>query len=78
MGDNFSQNLEGYLKIDDRHTMGVGLHHSSTNSNSTENWSSDTAFLQDFLPLMTATNYLIQQNGAVRSEKFNVLIKDYW
>lgn len=77
-GDNFSQNLEGYLKIDDRHTMGVGLHHSSTNSNSTENWYSDTAFLQDFLPLMTATNYLIQQNGAVRSEKFNVLIKDYW
>jgi hypothetical protein len=74
----FSQNLEGYVKLNDRHTLGVGLHHSSTDSNSTENWSSDSIFLQDYLPLTTATSYLINQNGFVNAEKFNFLVKDYW
>lgn len=77
-GDNFSHNLEGYLKINDDHTMGVGLHQSITSSNSNENWSCDTIFLQNFLPLTTETNYLIKQQGNVNAEKFNIIIKDYW
>jgi hypothetical protein len=77
-GDNFSHNLEGYIKINDAHTMGVGLHHSITSSNSTENWFSDTIFLQNFLPLTTEINYLIKQQGNVNAEKFNIILKDYW
>ncbi|WP_342696419.1 carboxypeptidase-like regulatory domain-containing protein [Flavobacterium aureirubrum] len=77
-GGNFSHNLEGYLKLNENHTIGVGLHHSSTNSNSTENWSSDTIFLQDYLPLNTTTNYLIKQRGDISAEKFNLILKDYW
>lgn len=76
--DNFSQNLEGYFKLNDRHTMGLALHHSITNSNSIDNWSSNAMFLQEFLPLKEATDYQLRQNNDIRSEKFNFLLKDYW
>ncbi|MCH3883829.1 carboxypeptidase-like regulatory domain-containing protein [Tenacibaculum aquimarinum] len=76
--DSFSHNLEGYLKLNDKHTMGLALHHSITNSNSTDNWSSNTVFLEEFLPLTQTTNYQINQINDINAQRFNILLKDYW
>ena len=76
--DNFSHNLEGYFKLNDKHTMGLALHHSITNSNSTDNWSSDAIFLEEFLPLVEAADYQIKQKSDINAQKFNFLLKDYW
>lgn len=76
--DSFSHNLEGYLKLNDKHTMGVALHHSITNSNSADNWSSNAIFLEEFLPLTQTTNYQINQINDIKAQRLNVLLKDYW
>ena len=76
--DSFSQNLEGYFRLNDKHTMGLALHHSITNLNSTDNWSSNAIFLEEFLPLTQATDYKIRQKSDINSQKFNFLLKDYW
>jgi CarboxypepD_reg-like domain len=75
---NFSHNLEGYFKLNDKHTMGLALHHSITNLNSTDNWSSNAIFLEEFLPLTEAIDYQIKQKNDINSQKFNFLLKDYW
>lgn len=76
--DSFSHNLEGYFKLNDKHTMGVALYHSIANSNSTDNWSSNTIFLEEFLPLTQTTNYQINQKNDIKAQRFNILLKDYW
>lgn len=76
--DSFSHNLEGYFKLNDKHTMGVALHHSITNSNSAESWSSNAIFLEEFLPLTQTTNYQINQINDIKAQRLNVLLKDYW
>ncbi len=76
--DSFSHNLEGYFKLNDKHTMGLALYHSITNSNSTDNWSSSAIFLEEFLPLTEASDYQIKQKNDFSSQKFNFLLKDYW
>lgn len=75
---NFSHNLEGYFKLNDKHTMGLALYHSITNSNSTDNWSSNATILEDYLPLTQTSNYQIEQRNDINSQRFNILIKDYW
>lgn len=79
-GDNssFSHNLEGYFKVNDRHTMGLALHHSISDMNSLDNWSSNAIFLEEFLPLVETTDYQLRQHNDMTSEKFNFLLKDYW
>lgn len=76
--DNFSHNLEGYFKLNEKHTMGVALRHSITNPNSTDNWSSNTIFLDEYLPLVEAPDYRINQDNDINSQQFNFLVKDYW
>ena len=76
--NSFSYNLEGYFRLNDKHTMGLAFQHNITNSNSTDNWSSDGIFLQEFLPLTEADDYQIRQKNDIRSENFNFLAKDYW
>jgi hypothetical protein len=76
--DNFSHNLEGYFKLSDKHTMGLAFYHSITNSNSTDNWSSNSIFLEEFLPITEAEDYQIKQDNHINSQKFNILLKDYW
>lgn len=75
---NFSQNLEGYFKLNKKHTIGLAFHHSFINSNSTDNWSSNTSFLDKLLPLIKAENYQIKQYNDINSQKFKFLLKDYW
>jgi hypothetical protein len=74
----FSQNLEGYFRLNDKHTLGVALEHSLSSSNSADRWSSNSIFLQDFLPLVQATDYQIRQANNLNAQRFNLLIKDYW
>ncbi|WP_190311487.1 carboxypeptidase-like regulatory domain-containing protein [Polaribacter sp. IC066] len=76
--DNFSHNLEGYFKLNDTHTMGLALHHSITNMNSTNNWSSNALFLEEYLPITQTTEYNIKQINKINSQKLNFLLKDYW
>ena len=76
--NNFSHNLEGYFKLNNKHTMGVALYHSITNSNSKDNWSSNAVFLEEFLPLTQTTNYQINQINDIKAQRFNILLKDYW
>lgn len=76
--DSFSHNLEGYFKLGDKHTMGVALQHSLNNLNSTDNWYSTAVFLNEFLPLMEASNYQINQKNNINAQRFNFLVKDYW
>lgn len=76
--NSFSQNLEGYIKLNDKHTMGVAFRHSITNSNSINNWSSNNIFLENFLPLTQTTDYQIQQRNDVNAQRLNLLVKDYW
>lgn len=76
--DNFSHNLEGYFKLNNKHTMGLAFHHSISHSNSTDNWSSNSIFLEEFLPIMEAQDYQIKQDNDINSQKFNFLLKDYW
>ena len=76
--DVFSQNLEGYFKINNKHTFGIALNHSLASSNSQNNWSSNNAFLESYLPLTSTTDYQIIQNNDFQAQKFNVLLKDYW
>tara|TARA_R110001606_G_C15390481_1_gene651494 strand:+ start:1467 stop:4121 length:2655 start_codon:yes stop_codon:yes gene_type:complete len=76
--NSFSQNLEGYFKVNDKHTMGLAFHSSISNSNSIDNWSSSSVFLEDFLQLEKTANYQIQQNNVINSQRFNFLVKDYW
>lgn len=75
---SFSQNLEGYFKVNDKHTMGLAFYHSIRNTNSIDNWSSNNSFLENFLPLISTTDYQIQQNNSINSQRFNFLAKDYW
>jgi hypothetical protein len=76
--NSFSQNLEGYFRLNDKHTLGVALEHSISNSNSADQWSSSSIFLQDFLPLVQATDYQIRQANNFTAQRFNFLLKDYW
>jgi len=76
--NNFSQNLEGYFKINDKHTMGLALRHTVAQSNSIDNWSSNNIFLEEFLPIVQATDYQIDQKNDISAQGFNLLIKDYW
>ncbi|MCT4700211.1 carboxypeptidase-like regulatory domain-containing protein [Tenacibaculum haliotis] len=76
--DSFSQNLEGYLKVNDKHTMGLAFHHSIGNSKFTENWSSNSPILEEYLPLTEATNYRINQKNKITSQRVNIILKDYW
>lgn len=76
--NSFSHNLEGYFKLNDKHTMGLALHHSMADMNSLDNWSSNTMFLEEFLPISEASDYQIRQNNEMTHEKFNILLKDYW
>jgi len=76
--DNFSHNLEGYFKLSDKHTMGVAFQHNIANFNTTDNWSSDSIFLNEFLPLTEASDYQINQENDISSQQFNFLAKDYW
>ncbi|MCL5244346.1 carboxypeptidase-like regulatory domain-containing protein [Cellulophaga sp. 20_2_10] len=75
---SFTQNLEGYFKLNDKHTMGVALYHNVINSNSTDNWFSNAIFLDDFLPVTETTDYQLNQKNDLNSQNFNFLIKDYW
>lgn len=79
-GDNnsFTHNLEGYLKLNNKHTLGVAFYQNITNSTSTNNWSSNNAFLESFLPLTQASHYHIQQKNKIHAQNLNLLIKDYW
>ena|GEM_PF-6657380 len=76
--NSFYQNLEGYFRLNNKHTLGVALEHSISNSNSADQWSSSSIFLQDFLPLVQATDYQIRQANNFRAQRFNFLLKDYW
>ncbi|WP_299125744.1 carboxypeptidase regulatory-like domain-containing protein [uncultured Tenacibaculum sp.] len=76
--NSFSQNLEGYLKLNDKHTMGVAFRHSVTNSKSTNNWSSNNSFLEGFLPVIQTTDYHIQQKNDIQAQRLNLIVKDYW
>jgi len=76
--DNFSHNLEGYFKLNEKHTMGLALYHNYTNSISTDNWSSNTTILEEYLPLIEASDYQIKQNNDIHAQQFNFLVKDYW
>lgn len=76
--NSFSQNIEGYFRLNDKHTMGLAFQHNITNSNSTDRWLSNNIFLEEFLPLNEADDYQIKQKNKIRSENFNFLIKDYW
>lgn len=76
--DNFTHNLEGYFKLNDKHTMGLAFFHSITNSNSIDNWSSNTIFLNEFLPIIEAADYQINQHNDITSQQFNFILKDYW
>lgn len=58
--------------------MGLALHYNNTTSNSTDYWSSDAIFLEDYLPLTETTYYQIRQKNNIRSQRFNFLLKDYW
>ena len=75
---NFSHNLEGYIKLNNKHTMGLALHHSITNSNSIDDWSSNAIFLEEYLPLSEASTYRINQNNDINAQRFNFILKDYW
>lgn len=75
---NFSQNLEGYFKLNDKHTMGVAFQHNITNLNTNDNWSSNAIFLNQFLPLTDASDYQINQDNLINSQQFNFVVKDYW
>ncbi len=76
--DRFAHNLEGYFKLNDRHTLGIALEHSIANAKSTDNWSSNAIFLEEFLPFTPTTNYQINQINDVKAQRFHVLLKDYW
>jgi len=76
--NNFSHNLEGYLKLNDKHSMGLALHHSIGKSNSLDAWSSSAVFLEEYLPLTEASAYQIKQKNDINAQKFNFLLKDYW
>lgn len=76
--NSFSHNLEGYFRLNDKHTMGLAFQHSITNSNSADNWFSNAIFLEEFLPIMVAEDYQIKQKNDINSRKFNFLLKDYW
>lgn len=75
---SFSQNLEGYFRLNDKHTLGVALQHSISTSNSADRWSSNSIFLQEFLPLIQATDFQIRQANNLAAQRFNFLLKDYW
>lgn len=75
---SFSHNLEGYFRLNDKHTIGVALQHSITNVRSTDYWSSNATFLQEFLPILEADDYQLRQNNDLTSQQLSVLIKDYW
>lgn len=76
--NSFSQNLEGYFKLSNKHTMGVALHHNLTYSSSKDNWSSNALFLEDFIPLTRTDNYKVNQNNRIYTQKLNLIVKDYW
>lgn len=76
--DSFSHNLEGYFKLNDKHTMGIALLQSITNFKSTDNWFSNAIFLEDFLTLAQAADYQIAQKNDINAQKFNFILKDYW
>lgn len=75
--DNFTHNLEGYFKLNDKHTIGLALNHSITNSNALNKWDSNSVFLEDYLPLNEVTSYQIKQISDINAQKFNFLFKDY-
>lgn len=79
-GDNysFSHNLEGYLKVSKKHTMGVAFYQNLVKSNAVNSWSSNHIFLNDFLPLQSTSNYKIHQNNDFDAQQVRVLAKDYW
>ncbi|MHB0755219.1 hypothetical protein [Polaribacter sp. M15] len=75
---NFSHNLEGYFKVGKKHTLGVAFYQNLVKTNSTNSWSSNNIFLNDFLPLQNASNYEIRQNNDIDAKQVAFLAKDYW
>jgi CarboxypepD_reg-like domain len=74
----FSQYLEGYKKIVKNHTTALSISHAYSNSNSIGNWISDSVFLENYFPITTASNYQINKSRNVRTNNFNIILKDYW
>lgn len=75
---SFSQNLEGYLRLNDKHTIGIAMQHSLSSSNSLDQWSSNNIFLQNFLPLVQSTDYQIRQANNFNAQQLKFILKDYW
>jgi hypothetical protein len=76
-GNSFSHNLEGYLKINAKNTMGIALFHNVAQGNSLQDWFSNSRFL-NFLPLIEESDYNIQQTSEITAQKFNFIAKNYW
>ncbi|MGK0447757.1 MAG: hypothetical protein ACJA2M_001535 [Polaribacter sp.] len=76
-GNSFSHNLEGYLKINAKNTMGIALFHNVAEGNSLQDWFSNSRFL-NFLPLIEESDYNIQQTSEITAQKFNFIAKNYW
>ncbi|NCT11034.1 MAG: TonB-dependent receptor [Flavobacteriia bacterium] len=76
--ESFSHNLEGYFKVNDKHTMGLAFYHSISNLNSIDKWSSNAIFLQEYLPISQSSVYEINQKNDINSQNFYFLVKDYW
>lgn len=76
-GNSFSHNLEGYLKINAKNTMGIALFHNVAQGNSLQDLFSNSRFL-NFLPLIEESDYNIQQRSEITAQKFNFIAKNYW
>lgn len=74
----FSQYLEGFKKINTKHTLGFALNYTTLNSNLDANWGNDEPFLEGYFPLQDNERYQINKQLKNKAHKLNVLFKDYW
>jgi hypothetical protein len=72
------QNLEFHKQQNLKHTFSVVGNYSYTHSTPTTNWLTNQELLNGLLPLITSTNYNIQQLKISNRNQVNIIAKHYW
>ncbi|SEP89787.1 carboxypeptidase-like regulatory domain-containing protein [Flavobacterium urocaniciphilum] len=74
----FKQYAEWHKKIANKHTLTFVINHQFENSTPEKNWKTNEAFLTNFIPIQTDSEYLIYQTKEIENNTIDFLLKHYW
>jgi hypothetical protein len=78
ISSHINQVGEWHKKVNTKHTFSFASDITFDKNNPTNFWETNQPILQGLIPIITATNYKIQQNKEVKTSSINNIFKHYW